>query len=415
MNLVLVVHGFPKLSETFIVSKFLGLFEHGHSVYVVCNQSHSNEWENFQQLKSKPQPRKRVKVQWPVRPRWLVGVLLPLKLVSAFWNAPKHTFQYLSRALKRFSIVELLRRFYLDADIVVAKPDVIHFEFGTLAVDRMYLKEFLQCKLIVSFRGYDLNFSGLDRADFYDEVWANTDCLHLLGEDLWKRALARGCPPGKCHILIPPAIDIQFFAPPSRTFSSSVGTPERPLRIVSVGRLEWKKGYEFALQAVRLVRAQGLEVEYHIIGDGGYLEALTFCRHQLGLHNTVEFLGALPREQVREQLEWADVFLHAAVSEGFCNAVLEAQAMRLPVVTSDADGLAENVRDGVTGYVVTRRSPEKLAERMLVLANDGALRIQMGVAGRQRVVEHFDVQNQIQRFVELYEAVYHDDKVTQHD
>jgi colanic acid/amylovoran biosynthesis glycosyltransferase len=165
---------------------------------------------------------------------------------------------------------------------------------------------------------------------------------------------------------------------------------------------------------VRLIRARSFEVEYHIIGDGGYLEALTFCRHQLELQNTVEFLGALPREQVREQLVWADVFLHAAVSEGFCNAVLEAQAMELPVVTSDADGLADNVVDTVTGFVVPRRSPEKLAERVLILARDGELRIAMGNAGRQRVIKHFNVQNQITRFVELYEALYNDGMVRSH-
>jgi colanic acid/amylovoran biosynthesis glycosyltransferase len=104
-------------------------------------------------------------------------------------------------------------------------------------------------------------------------------------------------------------------------------------------------------------------------------------------------------------MQWADLFLHAAVSEGFCNAVMEAQAMQLPVVTSDADGLRENVADGVTGFVVPRRDPAALAANMQVLINDPFLRTQMGAAGRERVQSCFDIRDQAERFLDLYQRV----------
>ncbi len=103
-----------------------------------------------------------------------------------------------------------------------------------------------------------------------------------------------------------------------------------------------------------------------------------------------------------EAMNWADVFLHASVSEGFCNAVLEAQAMRLPVVTSDADGLPENVDDGRTGFVVPRRDPAALAEKLAVLAGDAALRREMGEAGRARVEHCFSLPRQIADFDRFY-------------
>jgi glycosyltransferase involved in cell wall biosynthesis len=68
---------------------------------------------------------------------------------------------------------------------------------------------------------------------------------------------------------------------------------------------------------------------------------------------------------------------------------MEAQAMGLPVVCSDADGLAENVADGLTGFVVSRRAPEALAAALARLAGDPALRRQMGAAGRERVENCF--------------------------
>ena len=64
---------------------------------------------------------------------------------------------------------------------------------------------------------------------------------------------------------------------------------------MSVGRLEWIKGYEYALLAVRRLVDQGVRCEYRIVGDGEYLEAVAFARHQLELESTVSLLGARPR------------------------------------------------------------------------------------------------------------------------
>jgi colanic acid/amylovoran biosynthesis glycosyltransferase len=107
----------------------------------------------------------------------------------------------------------------------------------------------------------------------------------------------------------------------------------------------------------------------------------------------------------------ADVFLHAAISEGFCNAVLEAQSMELPVVTSDADGLGENVVDGSSGFVVKRRDPRALADRMELLAANGDLRREMGSAGRRRVLEQFQLADQIRAFGKFYEAVLSENRI----
>ena len=179
--------------------------------------------------------------------------------------------------------------------------------------------------------------------------------------------------------------------------------PNGKIRIISVGRLEWKKGYEYALLAIRSLRDQGIDCEYKIIGDGKYLESLSFIRSILGLENVVTFLASCEQKKVREELLNADIFLHAAVSEGFCNAVIEAQAMKLPVVCSDADGLSENVEDGVTGFVVSRRNGAALAEKISILARDHQLRQQMGEAGRQRVLQHFSKADQIEAFRNMYQ------------
>jgi len=402
-RIALVVPAFPKASETFIVSKVLGLLERGWDVHVVCGSSDESEWERFPQLPQTREMRRRVHVAWPHRPVWKATALVPFAVASCLAAAPSRTTRFLSRGRRRYGTEGALRRLYLEAGLVRLAPDLVHFEFGALAPGRMYLRDLLGSRVVVSFRGYDLNFVGLDHPGHYNAVWDAADGFHFLGNDLRARGLRRGCPPDRLHALIPPAIDGEFFRPdprPERPIS-----PERPFRILSVGRLEWKKGYEDGLLAVRSLRGEGVPVEYRIAGDGEYLGAVAFARYRLKLEEVVQFLGSLPREQIRREMQGADVLLHAAVSEGFCNAVLEAQAMELPVVCTDADGLPENVVDGQTGFVVPRRSPLELMEKLAVLAADAPLRRRMGEAGRRRVLEHFRLAEQIDRFERFYAAV----------
>jgi colanic acid/amylovoran biosynthesis glycosyltransferase len=402
MKVALVVSRFPKGSETFIVSKFVGLLDKGFDVCVVCNASPMTERQRFPQFQSRFNG--RVFVNWPTSPHWIVPLLFPFLLLRLLAVRPALTLRYLRRGFARFG-PRVLKYVYLDAQFIRSAPQVVHFEFGALAVDRTYLGDLLGCKIVVSFRGYDLNYVGLDNPAFYLAVWNEADHLHLLGEDLWRRARQRGCPPDKPHSLIPPAADLMKFQPGPRAADVQIGTVDRPLRLLSVGRLEWKKGYEYALQSVRQLCDLGLSVEYRIVGDGEYLQPLAFCRHQLALEHCVTFTGGRPHDEIAEHMRWADVFLHSAVSEGFCNAVIEAQAMELPVVTSDADGLRENVANGATGFVVGRRCPDAMAEKVRLLAGDPALRRQMGEAGRQHVTQHFTLERQIDAFSALYEHV----------
>lgn len=400
-RIVLLVPSFPKTSETFIVSKFLGLLERGWDVHLVCFESDSKEWAKFPVLDADPTLSGRVHRAWSTTPKWLAVTLWLPALIRGLVLAPASTWRYLVKGCETLGW-KVFKHYYIDLEAIVLQPDVIHFEFGALAIGKTYLKELLGSKLTVSFRGYDLNFSGLDQPTYYEKVWQQVDACHFLGQDLWKRALKRGCPADMTYRLIPPAIDLSLFHPKGSQKSYSFGTPDTPLKVLSVGRLEWKKGYEFALRAIRILVDHGVSVDYQIIGEGDHSNALYFARHQLDLDDDVVFYGSSPLHEVIKHLERADIFLHSAVSEGFCNAVLEAQAMGIPVVTTDADGLAENVVDGVTGFVVARRDPLAIAEKLMLLAKNPSLRQTMGAAGYERVQSHFRLDQQLDGWERFY-------------
>jgi colanic acid/amylovoran biosynthesis glycosyltransferase len=396
-RIVLYLASFPRLSETFIVNKFLGLLKQGWDVHVVCSESNPREWNNFPELSQYPNIKERVHIRWTHRPRWLAALLMPIALLRCLFYQFKATIHYLAHGWKLFGF-DVFRRLHLDAEVLLLRPALIHFEFGALAVEQMHLKMLLDCKILVSFRGYDLNFTELNNPGFYNNLWRQADELHLLSEHLWQVAIERGCPNDKPHTLIPPAVDTSYFV--RATVEDDLGS--HALRILSVGRLEWKKGYEYALQAVRLLVDRGIACEYRLIGDGNHREALYFARHQLSLENETTFLGRQSPQMIRTQMNWADIFLHPSLSEGFCNVVLEAQSMEIPVVSSDAGGLKENIEPSMTGFIVPRRDVQALADKMEMLALNSSLRKEMGAAGRKRVLQSFQMEDQIRKFEEVY-------------
>ena len=97
----------------------------------------------------------------------------------------------------------------------------------------------------MSFRGFDINYYALERPSGYRDVWPKPDRVHFLGDDLRRRAIRRGLPESLPYELIPPAVDAARYRP-GRDHPKEVGGT---LRLLSVGRLHWKKGYEYAVQA----------------------------------------------------------------------------------------------------------------------------------------------------------------------
>jgi colanic acid/amylovoran biosynthesis glycosyltransferase len=358
-RIVMVTDHFPKVSETFFVDKFLGLRRRGWDVHVVSQRSNKEHWEYFPTLRDE-----------------------------------------IGDSDERLHVA----RDNLDEKVAELEPDIVHFGYGVLAAGRMHLRDALGCRAIVSFRGFDLNSFRLDDPSVYDDVWRSADMLHLVSEDLWRQAQLRGCPPDRPHTIIHDAVDVGQLHAPERTLED-VGTAERPLRLLSVGRLHWKKGHEHALAAVKLLTDQGLSVDYRIVGEGDQRESTEFGIRDLGLAGSVRLLGALPTGDVRELFAWADVLVHPSLTEAFGVAVAEGQAMGLPVVCSDAGGLAENVVDGLTGFVVPRRDPVELAIAIARLAQDSKLRARMGRAARKHAQTNLDLDRQLDAFDELYRQI----------
>jgi colanic acid/amylovoran biosynthesis glycosyltransferase len=278
------------------------------------------------------------------------------------------------------------------------RPRLVHVHSASVALRLAEAGIDLDCRVIVTATGEDLNTIGLEDPDHYRATWDLADAVHVASEALWQRALQRGCPPSRRHAVIPPAADTSYFDPHIDAKAKEGGGG---LRILSVGPLVWAQGYEHALHAARLLLERGVDFEYRIVGEGDLRPAVLFARRQLELDEPVELLDGREPEDLKRQLAWADVFLNAAVAPGFTDAVAEAHAMGLPVVSTGA-GVLDGVAEAAGVLAAPSRDPATLADQLARVAREPDLRRRLGQSGRARALSHFGLARQLSQFESLY-------------
>ena len=182
---------------------------------------------------------------------------------------------------------------------------------------------------------------------------------------------------------------------------------ERPC-IVFVGRLVEKKGCTYLLQAMQRVQEQVPDCELRIIGDGPLRATL---EEQAASLSHVRFLGVQNKQQVKEHLSEAWLFCTPSViaesgdAEGLGMVFLEAQALQTPAISFDTGGVVEAIADGATGFNVPEKNVETLADRLLELLQDDEKRHAFGIAGKQRVLDQFDIRKQCEKLEAIYDQV----------
>lgn len=167
-----------------------------------------------------------------------------------------------------------------------------------------------------------------------------------------------------------------------------------------VGRLSWKKGYEFALAAFAQLRERMPGLRVDVVGDGELRADLEARAQSLGLADTVRFLGQ--RRDVPELMRGFDCFVLSSVIEGMPNALLEAMALGRPVVTTSAGGSAEVVVDGECGLVVPPGDAAAIARAVEQILADPVRARAFGTRAERRVRESFSLEAMLRSFDELY-------------
>ena len=139
-----------------------------------------------------------------------------------------------------------------------------------------------------------------------------------------------------------------------------------------------------------------------LVGGGPQMGDYQTLAKELGLSQHVEFRGKIPHDQVPTAMNEFDVFVMPSVQESFGVSALEAQACGVPVIVTNVGGIPEVLEEGKTGYMVEPRDPQALAEKMLYLLQQEALRMAFSQAAREFVLERYDWEKNAKGMEDLY-------------
>lgn len=202
--------------------------------------------------------------------------------------------------------------------------------------------------------------------------------------------------------ITPFGVETSSFHAMGRSTTREGGT----IAIGTVKTLAHCYGIDTLIDAFALLRKepQGQQLRLRIVGDGP--ERLRLEARARPLGDAVQFVGAVPHDEVPRQLGLLDIYVAPSRIESFGVAVVEASACELPVVVADTGGLTEVVDDGVTGLVVEPDSPLALAKAIARLVHDAEMRDRLGRHGRRRVKERYEWTSCVARMVEMYANVH---------
>jgi glycosyltransferase involved in cell wall biosynthesis len=181
-----------------------------------------------------------------------------------------------------------------------------------------------------------------------------------------------------------------------------------PGRIAAIGRLTPQKGFDVALAAMSLVRNDHPSARLTLAGVGPDEASLRGFVESHELTGSVEFLGRIPQESVRQLMARSSIVLMPSRYEGLPLVALEAAWAARPVVGTDVPGLNEAVAHGVTGVLVPSEDPDALAAAVVGLLDDAERRRDLGRAARERAERLYGLSNCVDTYLDLYDqAIRH--------
>ena len=392
MKIGLVLSNPPAYSETFFNSKIKGLIENGFEVILYVQKGNPE----FELCNVVTAPKVHVN---PVLQ--LINMLsVFLSLLSKFSVVKRYIVLERNEQTSWFN---LLKKIYLNAHLLKADLDCLHFGFATQAIGSELVAKAIGAKMAVSFRGFDINVYPIKHPNCYNILWKHVDMAHSISQYLLDKAHGLGLSQTTHSTIITPAVNYKKL----NAILIEQQNNER-LQILTIARLHWIKGIDLLIESAVLLKEKGVSFTWKVVGSGDQksVERYKFHIYERGLHEDVLLLGKLTHKQTLIQLKQTDIYVQPSLNEGFCNAVLEAQALGKLCIATNVGGLPENIINTKTGWLVPNNDAKGLTskiEEVLSLSNEYKNSIK--TAARTSVELQFTIEQQQQKFMNFYSGI----------
>jgi glycosyltransferase involved in cell wall biosynthesis len=407
-RIVYYIWSFPTLSETFIQREVAALIKAGVPVEVVAHEVEDREMlgDAARALMERTRYLTRIGRRKAVRYAWSLFRRRPLGFVNLlFFIVGSRYDGRKSPALDRDVFGRVV---YLATVLSEKEADHVHAPWASSdAFVALAAARLLKITYTVQARAYDIHRHtskiGLP-LKLANAAFVVTNSSY--NEAVLKSLLPDGSG-GKVRRIYN-GIDLSRFQPRCRVLR-----PDAGVNLLSVGDLVEPKGFEYLIKACKSLKERGHPVRCRILGgrlaaESNYYIELMKLRKALALEDDVHFIGRQTFDRVLEEYQNAEIFVLPAVTAKHGgrditpNAVIEAMAMKLPVVSTLSGAIPEIVENGVSGILLPPRDEEALVQAIVGLIENESLREQLGNNARKRVEERFDIGKNVSDFVTLF-------------
>jgi len=403
VRIAVITSTFPRFRGdgvgSFIYSLARSLAELGHEVQVLApyDPAATADWQSEVDVE-------RVKF---IRPKsWsLLGHAHSLSSdVSLKWHA------YPLVAL--FSVFASLR---LWTKVRCKKADVIYAQWllpgGFIGA---LVSRLTSVPLVISVHGSDVFVAERHRVTHQAVRLALLSSCHLIAcsGDLARRVVSLGMPSDRVSV-IPYGVDLERYKPdqgPTQTLRTALHIPDGQHVIMAMGRLVYKKGFSYLIEAMPGVLARCPNSVLLIAGQGDLGADLELLAESLGIRQQVIFAGHVPWDQTPAYLALADVVVlpsildQAGNVDGLPNVLLESMATGCAIVASNVAGVPDVITDGQNGLLVPEKGIDALTEAICKLLTDLSLRQRLGDAARATTLDYLSWTHIAQRVTAILKS-----------
>lgn len=316
---------------------------------------------------------------------------------------PKYPlFEYPSYGMAAASKMSQIARAY-DLDVLH-----VHYAYphGVSAWLAKHISNLARLKTIVTLHGTDITLVGQDEAFYLLTRFALEHCDAVTSvSDYLSRKTQSWFGLDRAIRVIPNFVDTQQLVPPE-----AARDPQRERIVVHISNFRPVKRSMDAVKVFEKINAV-LPARLILVGTGPELDGIRDRVDELSLSDRVEFAGDV--KDIYPVLSRADLLLTTSEVEGFGLAPLEAMSCGVPVVATRAGGLPELVDDGVHGFLCPVGDVAAMAARSLEILSDDATRTRLGLAGRSRAVEQYDLNKIVPHYERLYQDVLQESSTDQ--
>ncbi|KKO16599.1 MULTISPECIES: glycosyltransferase [Pseudomonas] len=398
MRIAYFINQYPKVSHSFIRREILALERQGVEVQRIALRGWDAELQDAEDASERTRTRYVLQrgVKGLLAPAWQVLRAQPRRFFRALWLAMRLGLRA-DRAWP-YHLVYLAEACQVLQWLQAGQANHVHAHFGTNSTEVVMLAN------VLGGPAYSFTVHGPEefdkpqflhmgekvrRAAFVAAVssYGRSQLFRWVAHDHWAKVKVVHCGLERSFHEVAP-----------------VSVPTAP-RLVCVGRLCEQKGQLLLLEAARLLAARSITFELVLAGDGemrGQIEAL-IARH--GLQQQVRITGWISSAQVREEILAARALVLPSFAEGLPVVIMEAMALRRPVLTTYVAGIPELVRPAENGWLFPAGAVDELAAAMAdCLAQPAETLQRMGEAARQRVLQRHDIDTEAARLASYFKA-----------